>query len=92
MMELILESGYDTPGFLQTPSDAAFKHFSTHNIEKEAMSDNLIANVANSALMTMQKRYNLSKKQLRICIDRENITIDSICETKKPTCDPLTTK
>lgn len=92
LMESILESGYDIPGFLQTPSDAGFKHFSTHNIEKEAMSDNFIANAANSALMTMQKRYNLSKKQLRICIDRENITIDLICEVRKPTCEPSKTK
>lgn len=91
-MESILETGYDLPGFSLTPKDTAHTHFSTHDIEEEAMNSNFVVNVVNSALMSMKSRYNLTKTQLRTCLSRENITAASVCEPLKVSCDPSKTR
>lgn len=87
-MHSILESGYDLEGFLLTLKDTANTHFATHEIQEEALQENFIVNVVNSALMSLKSRFNLTKSQLRTCISRENITADSICKPKNVTCDP----
>lgn len=91
-MQSVLESGYDLEGFLLTAKEAASAHFATHEIHEEAMNDNFITNVVNIALMSLKSRFNLTKSQLRTCINRENITAEIICEPKNVTCDPSKTK
>ena len=77
--------------FLLTPKDPAFVHFSTHDIEEKALSDDFAAQAINRALILLKKSYNLTKSQLRKCIDRENINADSVCEPLQIQCDPTAT-
>lgn len=92
IMESILESGYNLSGFLLTSKDAANDHFSTHDIDREAMNDNFVVTVVNGALMFLKSRNNLTKSQLRTCILRENITTKAICEPRVVSCDPAKTR
>jgi hypothetical protein len=91
-MESILELGYNYSGFSLSPTDAAYTHFSTHDIHHEAMRNNFVATVVNSALVFLKGLKNLTKSQLKTCIVRENITTEIICDPRVVTCDPAKTR
>lgn len=85
-------SSYDQPGFLLTPTDAAYAHFATHEIAEKAIDDEFTVQVVNDALSTLKNQYNLTKTQLRFCISHENISASSVCQPLTINCDPFTTK
>lgn len=85
-------SSFDVPGFLLTPTNAAYTHFATHEIAEKAIDDEFSVQVVNDALLTLKNQYNLTKTQLRLCISHEDISASSVCQPLTINCDPSTTK
>lgn len=84
-------SSQNIPSYLLTPQDTAYSHFATHAIEEKALSDEFTVQAINRALIFLKTSYNLTKSQLRKCIDRDNINANNLCEPLKVQCDPTTT-
>jgi hypothetical protein len=91
-MNFNLSSSLEVSGFLLSPKDTAYQHFSTHAIDEKALHDEFTVQVVNGALLTLKNRYNLTKIQLRKCISQENINANNICVPMQIDCDPLKTK
>lgn len=90
-MEANLGPIYEASGCSITKNDAAFAHFSTHEIDPEGIEDNQIATFVNTALKALKKEGNYTKSQFKKCLKNQIIT-PTICVPKVATCLPFTTK
>lgn len=86
-MEAQLRSDAVTiPGFFLNPTDPAFVHFSTHNIDPEALEDNRIVFALSGALAIIKNTGNFTKSQLKHCL--KSLHLNNFCKPKKINCNP----
>lgn len=85
-MEKMLSEGANATGIALTKSDAAFSHFSTHEIDADAFEANRLAVIRSMALKSIKTKKDYTAGQLKICFNVTKISTSSFCPVQTADC------
>lgn len=93
-MESSLLANMNLTGMKITEEDAGFRHFHTGHIDSASIQDQQAAAIVSSAKQLLMTQYNLTKSQMKKCLDSSSgvLDISDFCRLKQQNCTFETTR